>query len=283
MRPEIPIIDALYYPPHFRNLQSPENCQEPLDRALQGMNSAGIAKVLVTQCKEWSCERQWMCIDTCLDDVLRYTRLAPQRFVGMAGYNPFAISESLAEVEHAVRDCGFRGVYVNAESFGLPLSDRHMYPLFAKAAELGVAVMLQLSAPDSTHIWKLRFQDLEPVAADFADLPLVVTQFGWPARIEITPTMSAYSNVYFAIDGSHLREPAWVKEFLQTDLAQERCIWGSNGIPWPAALGELDRLDLPTPILKKLIHDNAARVFKFDELLSVKLSAPQGEPAIAER
>ena len=77
------------------------------------MDAAGIGRVLVSQCKRWSCERQWMCVDTRLDDVVRYTAASP-RFIGLAGYNPFDIAESLREIELAVTTHAFRGVYMHA-------------------------------------------------------------------------------------------------------------------------------------------------------------------------
>ena len=37
-------------------------------------------------------------MDTKLEDVLQYTEAYPNRFVGVAGYNPFRIKESLKEI-----------------------------------------------------------------------------------------------------------------------------------------------------------------------------------------
>ena len=53
-----------------------------------------------------------MYMDTQLEDVLQYTERYPDRFVGLAGYNPFRIKQSLAEIELAVTKHGFKGVYV---------------------------------------------------------------------------------------------------------------------------------------------------------------------------
>lgn len=42
---------------------------------------------------------KWMYMDTQLEDVLQYTKKYPDRFVGLAGYNPFRIKESLRRSE----------------------------------------------------------------------------------------------------------------------------------------------------------------------------------------
>ena len=73
-----------------------------IEEMLRQMDEAGVEKVFITQCKMWSYWRKWMYMDTKLEDVLQYTEKYPDRFVGLAGYNPFRIKESLQEIELAV-------------------------------------------------------------------------------------------------------------------------------------------------------------------------------------
>src|ERR1041384_2674576 len=113
MSRQIGAVDVLYQPPRG-------TCMPP-EEALAEMDAAGIAVALVSQCKQWSCERQWMCVDTRLEDVARFTRESV-RFAGLAGYNPFDATESLREME-AARALGFRGSYFHAASFGVRLGD----------------------------------------------------------------------------------------------------------------------------------------------------------------
>jgi predicted TIM-barrel fold metal-dependent hydrolase len=132
---QIGAVDVLYQPP-----QGP--CTPPAE-ALAEMDAAGVAVAMVSQCKQWSCERQWMCVDTRLEDVVAYTS-ASIRFAGLAGFNPFDVSESVREME-AARALGFRGAFVNVSNFGLRLSDARYYPLFAKSTELAQPVVVQVS------------------------------------------------------------------------------------------------------------------------------------------
>jgi uncharacterized protein len=230
------------------------------------MDAAGIARVLVSQCKRWSCERQWMCVDTRLDHVLRYTD-ASARYVGLAGYNPFDIAESLREIELAVTTHAFRGVYMHAASFSLPWIDPRMYPLFAKAAELGVPVLLQ-SGP-------VRRAELDRLVADFPELPLVVAEPS-PDIAELTAIAEACENVSFALDPAalvHLLHQ-WTalavahdeshSNFL-ADVFEQRCMWGSNGLDWNDALRTVNSFPLLSETRESFLRRNAARVFALDQ------------------
>ena len=102
-----------------------------MEAMLEQMDEAGVERVFITQCKMWSYWRKWMYMDTQLEDVLQYTETYPNRFVGLAGYNPFRIKESLKEIELAITKHNFKGVYVHIYGFDIPLNDAKMYPLFA--------------------------------------------------------------------------------------------------------------------------------------------------------
>src|SRR5512141_2039823 len=145
-----PVIDALFDPAP-RNVWTssspapdgpppkppPRRCfAHPHELALC-MDSAGVRQALVTQCRVWNCERQPLCAEQRADDVLKFVRSAPRHFVGVAGFNPFDIAAALREMEELAATGGFRGVYSNAETFAIPASDRRLYPLYAKAGELG--------------------------------------------------------------------------------------------------------------------------------------------------
>ncbi len=64
---------------------------ESIEKMIELMDEADVQKVFIAQCKMWSHKRQWMYMDTKLDDVLQYTNRFPDRFYGLAGYNPFAL------------------------------------------------------------------------------------------------------------------------------------------------------------------------------------------------
>jgi predicted TIM-barrel fold metal-dependent hydrolase len=235
-----------------------------IDAMVGEMDKAGVERVFVTQTKMWSYRRKWMYMDTRLDEVLQYTRAHPARFTGLAGYNPFDIKGSLKEIETAVVEHGFRGVYVHIYGFDIPLHDAKMYPLYAKCVELDVPVSLQvghvLEAMPSEHG---RPMYLDRVACDFPDLKIVGAHTGWPWVEELISVCYKWDNVYLGVD-------AWMPKYLKPEvvhfinsrMGQDRCVWGTNGLSWRESLGQLEALGLRPEARRKLLHDNAASLFR---------------------
>jgi len=235
-----------------------------LEDMLAKMDAAGVAKVLIAQTKMWSYRNKWMYMDTRLDEVTAYTERHPDRFAGLAGYNPFRIKESLAEIERAVKEHGFRGVYVHIYGFDIPIHDARMYPLYAKCVELDVPVSLQvghvLEGMPSEHARPIY---LDRVACDFPDLKLVGAHTGWPWVEELISVCYKWDNVYLGVD-------AWMPKYLKPEIVQfvnsrmgqDRALWGTNGLPWKENLAQVDELGLRPEAKRKLLRDNAVQLFK---------------------
>jgi predicted TIM-barrel fold metal-dependent hydrolase len=235
-----------------------------IDSMVAAMDAAGVEKVFITQTKMWSHRRKWMYMDTRLEEVTQYTRRYPDRFVGLAGYNPFDIKASLKEIDVAVKEHGFRGVYVHIYGFDIPLSDAKMYPLYAKCIELDVPVSMQvghvLEAMPSEHGRPLH---LDRIACDFPDLKMIGAHTGWPWVEELISVCYKWDNVYLGVD-------AWLPRYLKPEvvhfvnsrMGQDRCLWGTNGLPWKDSLGQLEELGLRPEAKRKLLADNARQLFR---------------------
>ena len=265
-----PVVDCLFEPfrlaavPDSSSPQSLRCCPEVED-IVAAMDRAGVRQALVPQCKRWSCERQWLCVDTKLEDVLRLVRQAPDRLAGLAGYNPFAIAESLREVEAAAGSGGFRGIYLNADSFGLTVSDRRVYPMYAKAGELRWPVMVQFGS-DSTVAGLLR------VAEDFPETALVAVLSRWPGG----EVLKQAENLYFALPAALLDE-ARVAE-----IGTDRIMWGSQGQDWQEAVSQLMHLQISESCREAFSHATAERVFGLRAPAAIRGLA-EGVVAVAER
>jgi predicted TIM-barrel fold metal-dependent hydrolase len=237
---------------------------ESIPAMLRRMDEANVEKVFVAQAKMWSHRNHWMYMDTALEEVTAYTALHPDRFAGLAGYNPFRIRESLREIEVAVREHGFKGVYVHVYGFDVPLSGPQMYPLYAKCVELGVPVCMQvghvLEAMPSEHGRPIH---LDRVACDFPDLKMVGAHTGWPWVEELISVCYKWENVWLGIDAW---SPKYLKpevvHFINSRLGQDRCLFGTNGLPWGPTLDALDSLELRPDAKRKLLRDNAVELFR---------------------
>ena len=292
MSKRIPAIDFMYYvaTPEFmgqwdRAKEGELVCR--MERAIGGlprfasipqmltqMDEAGVEKVFITQCKMWSYRRKWMYMDTQLEDVLQYTETYPDRFVGLAGYNPFQIKESLKEIEIAVTRHGFKGVYVHIYGFDIPLNDAKMYPLYAKCVELDVPVSMQVG-----HVLEAMPSDggrpmyLDRIACDFPDLKMVGAHTGWPWVDELISVCYKWENIWFGVD-------AWlpkylspqIVQFINSRLGQDRSLWGTNGLPWNESLRQLCDLGLREEVTTKILRTNAINLFNIKETSDIALA-----------
>jgi len=237
---------------------------ESMEVMLQKMDEANVERVFITQTKMWSYWNKWMYMDTTLEEVAQYTRKYPDRFVGLAGYNPFRVKESLKEIETAVKQYGFKGVYVHIYGFDIPLHDPKMYPLYAKCVELDVPVSMQvghvLEAMPSEHARPIY---LDRIACDFPELKMIGAHTGWPWVDELLSVCYKWENIWFGVD-------AWMPKYLKPEIiqfigsrmGQDRCLWGTNGLSWKESLDQVEQLGLKPEPKRKLLRDNAVQLFK---------------------
>jgi hypothetical protein len=234
-----------------------------IDNMVKTMDEANVERVFITQTKMWSYRNKWMYMDTQLDEVTQYMKHSPDRFCGLAGYNPFKISESLSEIEVAVKDYKFKGVYVHIYGFDIPLNDAKMYPLYAKCVELNVPVSLQVG-----HVLEGMPSDpgrpiyLDKVACDFPTLKIIGAHTGWPWAEELMSMCYKWENVYFGVD-------AWMPKylgkeivhFMNSRMGRDRVLWGTNGLSWKDSLAQLNDLGLKDETIEKVTRTNAVELF----------------------
>lgn len=235
-----------------------------IDAMLREMDEANVERVMITQTRMWSYRNQWMYMDTRLEEVLQYVHAAPDRFSGLAGYDPFRISESLAEIERAVREHGFKGVYVHIYGFDIDFDDAKMYPLYAKCVELDVPVSLQVGhVLEGMPSERGRPMKLDRVACDFPELRIVGAHTGWPWVEELISLCYKWDNVWFGID-------AWMPRYLSKEIVRfmdsrmgrDRVLWGTNGLPWKKSLQQLEELGLKEETIERVTRTNAEELFR---------------------
>ncbi|MCZ6624751.1 MAG: amidohydrolase family protein [Deltaproteobacteria bacterium] len=234
-----------------------------MEAMIAKMDEAAVEKVFITQCKMWSYRNKWMYMDTTLEEVAQYLTRYPDRFVGLAGYNPFRVKESVQEIERAVKEYGFKGVYIHIYGFDIPLHDRKMYPLYAKCVELDIPVSMQvghvLEAMPSEHARPIY---LDWIASDFPDLKIVGAHTGWPWVEELISVCYKWDNVYFGVDAWM---PKYLKpeiiQFINSRMGQDRSLWGTNGLQWKESLNQVEALGLREDAKRKLLRENAVQLF----------------------
>ncbi len=193
------------------------------------------------------------------------------RLFGWVGINPETTMETLRLIEHAVVDLGFTGVHVYPHWFNLRVDDRKYYPIYAKCAELGVPIALQVGTQTPRNRARLQAKPswLDPVAFDFPELTIMGIHVGTPWTDEMIFLCRNYENVYMIADA---RQPStWEPELIaylrsegrhQNMDGAERILWGTD---WPIqdfaeSIAEVKRLGLPADVEANLLGGNAQRV-----------------------
>jgi len=192
----------------------------------------------------------------------------PTRFKGIIGVNPSKIMTWVAKLETAVKEYGFVGAHLYPHWFSEPPDSACYYPFYAKCAELGVPIQIQVG---HSAQWFLKTVaqpiTLDRVAIDFPELKIIGIHIGHPWTEEMISMAWKHPNVFIGTD-AHLPK-YWDKtlvNFINT-RGQDKVMFGTD---WPVldfkrAMNELDKLDLRETAKRKLLVDNAARVYGLED------------------
>ncbi len=207
------------------------------------------------------------------DEVAGLLAAYPQRFIGLARISGLTGMKGVRELEQRVREQKFVALGVSALVDGIPASDRRFYPLYAKAAELGIPVRIYSSMNYATdRPYDLGHpRHLDQVAIDFPELTVIGGLGGWPwvnemvALVRRHPKLfldtSAHRAKYLGQGGS-----GWERliQFGNT-LIQDKVLVGLSaglvGQPHETLIQEYLDLPLKDAVKEKWLYRNAARVF----------------------
>jgi predicted TIM-barrel fold metal-dependent hydrolase len=202
--------------------------------------------------------------DATADEIKAIVDQAPDRLRGLYGINPITRMDGVREFERAVREYGFVGAYIHPYEFG-PINHRMWYPFFTKCCELDVPVVVQIGHSGGIHNSSYARPILvDDVACDLPELKFVASHTGWPWVEELIAAAWKHPNVYVGT-AAHMPKywDASLVRFINT-RGQEKVMWGTD-IPFydgRKMLEQLRELGLRDEAETKLLHGNAARVFK---------------------
>jgi predicted TIM-barrel fold metal-dependent hydrolase len=280
MAEEIMAIDVMNYPftpEGMKKFWSSPEMKEMADRVLGGhtppgvsseqfiaeMDAAGFEKVLIAAIKMGSYKGKWLANDFSNEEVYEIIKKYPKRLVGMAGYDPMNIMESVRSIEKAVKEYGFKGVYAHTLGWDIAPDDRRMYPCYAKCIGLGIPFSMQIG-----HSLELMPGEagrpiyIDKVALDLPDLTFIASHTGWPWCEELIAMASKHRNVYIDISAHLPRylDPSLV-QFMDT-RGQDKVLFGTNSFGLKRCKQQLLELKVKDDTKRKVLRDNAVQVFK---------------------
>ena len=111
---------------------------------IEYMDAADVDIVLVPSAKMGSYETGQLIWNVSEEQVTALCDDAPGRIYGLFGIDPREGMSGVRRWEESVRNGPFVGAHLHPYGFNLPVNHRKFYPFYAKCAELGVPVVMQV-------------------------------------------------------------------------------------------------------------------------------------------
>jgi len=184
--------------------------------------------------------------------------------VPFANINPFMVANPAQELERYVLEMGFKGLKLYPTYQGFYANDSMVYPLYAKAEELKIPVMIHTGSSIFTGA-RLKYGDplwIDDVAVDFPELTLIQAHSGrgfWYERAFFLARL--HSNVHLEIAG--LPPHKLPEYFPELEKNADKIIFGSD---WPGLrsikrnIEAIRSLSLAEDTKAKILGGNAARL-----------------------
>jgi len=211
----------------------------PQDEYLKVMDELGIDKMVILG-KDYGILGDQQKSNLTDEEVADFVKAHPDRFIGFTAVHPDRkVKVNLERVERAVNDLGLRGIKVNPHAGFYP-NDERLYPVYEKATELGIHVMVHtgMKAPvEGTRVKYCHPIYLDDVTVDFPDMTIIIAHAGYP-WVEETILVGLYAgNVFVDISTLNQIEGALGYEVvlptlrkLISSLGVHRVLFGSDGI-----------------------------------------------------
>ena len=191
-----------------------------LAQLIEEMDAAGV-------------ERSILCAGYRGADNLPWVREAierhPDRFAGSLVVDPRTGMDAVRAVESVVRDHGFVLIRVLALETQLPYDHAAYFPVYAKCAELGVPISVNVGIPGPRVAG--RAQDpiaLDDVCCFFPELTVVMSHGGDPWADVCVKLMTKWENLHYMSSAySPRRIPTPVVDYLNR-RGRRRVMWASD-------------------------------------------------------
>jgi len=201
------------------------------------------------------------------------------RLIPFASPNPYIDNDLAERVDALVQGEGFRGIKLYPVYQHHYLNDTRMYPMYAKAQELGIPILVHTGSSVFKGA-RIKYGDplhLDDVAIDFPDLNLLLAHGGRPFWYEQAFWMAQrHSNVFLEISG--LPAKNLLTYFPKLERLAEKVVYGSDWPGYPYIRRNIDVIyDLPIGEQAKemILGGNAAKLLGLQSDIAAQQSVSQ--------
>lgn len=234
---------------------------------IEHLDSADIDAVIVPAVRMASYRTGQLIWDVSEEEVDALAGQAPGRVYGLVGIDPRDGMDGVRRLDSWVRNGPFVGAHLHPYGFGLPLNHRRFYPFYAKCAELGVPVVIQVGhSAERMPSAMGRPLLLDDLALDFPELAIVGAHTGWPWVEELVALAWKHPNVYIGTSAHNPRywDPALLR-FANT-RGRGKVLFGTDWpvVDYPDAQEAIAGLQLRDDARALLLGDAARKVFPLE-------------------
>lgn len=194
----------------------------------------------------------------------------PKTFVGFGSVDPLKGDRAVAELDR-IAELGLKGVKLHPSLQAFAPNEERFWPLYERCQDLGLIALFHTGTSgigagqpggQGIRIDLARPILLDAPAAAFPDLKIIAAHFGYPWHLELLAMALHKTNIYIDISG-------WAPRYIPTEVLrdmkgrlQDQFLFGSDYpfIQPQRCLDELKSLDLPPPVLQKLLVDNGMKL-----------------------
>lgn len=197
------------------------------------------------------------------EDVAEFCSHSP-RLIPFASIDPNTSQNPADELEKWVCHQDFKGLKLYPTYQHFYPNETKLYPLYGKAQELGIPVLLHIGSSIFTGA-RLKYGDpiyIDDVAVDFPELKLLMAHSGRPFWYEKALALARiHTNVYMEVSG--LPPKNLLTYFPELERIAHKVVYGSD---WPGVptikenITALQSLKINEDAKRKILGENAARL-----------------------
>lgn len=197
----------------------------------------------------------------------------PTQLIGFGTVDLQVLQASvLVKMVDKIHALGMKGINLQPIFFDVDPLDRRLYPLYARAEQLGLIVSFHTGIHFSLKNSFVQNNPLfiDQIAVDFPQLHVIACHAGWPWTSEMAAVARRHANVYIefgGLDPKYIGVPGtgWDALFtLMNNLLSDQILFGTD---WPVisqetAIQGWQQSGLKEEVLEKLFYKNAQKLLQ---------------------
>lgn len=191
------------------------------------------------------------------------------RLLPFASINPYITNNLGAELQRLVDEFEFKGIKIYPPYQHHYPNDARMYPLYAKAQELGMPVLVHTGSSVFKGA-RIKYADpllLDDVAIDFPEMTILLAHSGRPFWYEQAFWLARrHENVYLEVSG--LPGKKLLEYFPRLEEIHQKVVYGSD---WPGNpdlnrnVEAIQKLPISETAKESILHNNAAAILGLNQ------------------